>query len=626
MKEAAITKRYEAATTRSCEAAITRSCEAVTTKSCEAAITRSYDVVVIGGGLSGLCAALASARHGAKTALVQNRPVLGGNASSEIRMHVGGADCHGKRPNARETGIIEELMLENQKRNPQHSFSIFDTILWEKAAFQENLDLYLNTHMESVNRGEGRILSVTCFQMTTEKTFLLKGGSYIDATGDGYLAALAGAEFMTGREGMDAFGEQVAPKKGDSCTMGNTLMFTARDMGRPMPFEKPSWAWTFTDEDIPGHQAEITSGYWWIELGGDTTDIIQDGEILRDNLLKALYGIWDHIKNGGDHGAENYALDWVGFLPGKRESRRVVGPYILREQDLVEGRRFPDAVAYGGWHLDLHPVGGLLAEESEIDPAIAERSRLREVYTIPYSSLYARDVDNLFLGGRAISVSHVAFGSTRVMATCSVAGQAVGTAAALCAAKGFGPAGLVPCMDELQQALLKDDCHIPGLKNEDIKDLARTAEVVCSSETEQGKGANLIDGWGRGEAEKTHCWISAPFTEDPEPWVELRFKTPVNPSEIRLKFDSNLSREYLLSISQWQQVRHITGAPPELARDYTLTFYCEGVPVFSSEYKDNYLRFRVHKIEDTGLCDRVRLTVKKTHGALEARIFEMRVY
>ena len=440
-------------------------------------VVKDYKVVVIGGGMAGVCAAIASARQGEKTALINNRPVLGGNASSEIRMHIVGADYHGFRQNARETGIIEEILLDNKRINKSNSFSILDTILWEKTRFQENLDLYLNTHITSLVKDEDKIIRVVGEQLTTEKIFELNGEIFIDATGDGTIAYMSGAEYMSGREGKDKFGEKFAPEKSDNHTMGNTLLFSAVDMGKKVEFIKPNWANTYQEEDLayrPHH--EINSGYWWIEIGGDDLDVIQDGEVIRDELLKAVYGVWDHIKNSGNHNADNFALDWVGFLPGKRESRRIVGDYILKEQDLFEGKIFDDAIAYGGWPMDMHTVGGIRTRREPNDFIMMD-----DLYTIPYRSIYSVNIKNLMVAGRDISASHMAFGSTRVMATCAVIGQAAGTAAAMCTSKKVLPRELNKDINELQQRLMKADCYIPGFKNEDKEDLALTSKISASS-------------------------------------------------------------------------------------------------------------------------------------------------
>ena len=200
--------------------------------------------------MSGLCAAIAAARHGVKTALVQARPMLGGNASSEIRMHICGADDHMSRPNARETGILEEILLEHKRRNPTDNYAIFDTILWEKAAFCPNLTLFLNACVDGVKMENGRIRSVTAYQQTTEKSFVLEAPLFADATGDGSLGFWAGADYAVGRESRDTYGESCAPEKADHCTMGNSLMFKARDTGAPVPFVKPDWANTYTEHEL----------------------------------------------------------------------------------------------------------------------------------------------------------------------------------------------------------------------------------------------------------------------------------------------------------------------------------------------------------------------------------------
>lgn len=198
-------------------------------------LEKNYEIVVVGGGMAGLCAAIAAARESSSVALVHNRPVLGGNASSEIRMHIVGADYHGTRPNARETGILEEILLEHKHRNPENSWAIFDSILWEKAAFQENLSLYLNTHISEVVMDGQRIAAVCGIQQNTETRFCFRAKVFADATGDAMLAALAGADTVIGREGKDIYHEPHAPEHSDHYTMGSSLMLKARDSGHGQP-------------------------------------------------------------------------------------------------------------------------------------------------------------------------------------------------------------------------------------------------------------------------------------------------------------------------------------------------------------------------------------------------------
>lgn len=580
---------------------------------------KDYKVIVIGGGMAGVCAAIASAREGEKTALINNRPVLGGNASSEIRMHICGADYHGFRKNARETGIIEEILLDNKMVNKSNSFSILDTILWEKTRFQENLDLYLNTHITDLIKAEDKVIKVIGEQLTTEKIFELNGEIFIDATGDGTIAYLSGAEYMSGREGKDKFGEKFAPETSDNHTMGNTLLFSAVDMGKKVEFIKPSWANTYQEEDLAYRQHhEINSGYWWIEIGGDDLDVIQDGEVIRDELLKAVYGVWDHIKNSGNHNADNFALDWVGFLPGKRESRRIVGDYILKEQDLFEGRIFDDAIAYGGWPMDMHTVGGIRTRREPNDFIMME-----DLYTIPYRSIYSKNIKNLMVAGRDISASHMAFGSTRVMATCAVIGQAAGTAAAMCTNKKVFPREINEHIHELQQKLMKADCYIPGFKNEDIGDLALNSKISASSFLENCQPENIINGYSRTIKDKINAWI--PQEEDKYPWIELSFNNIILPKEILLKFDSNLSREIMISLTHSVRNRQHQGTPEEIVKDYDIEFYYGTELVAKREIRNNHRRLSCTKLDNIS-CNRIRVKPLNTWGSKSICIYEIRVY
>ena len=580
----------------------------------------SFDFVVVGGGMSGLCAAIAAARHGARTALVHARPMPGGNASSEIRMHICGADDHMRRPNARETGIIEEILLEHKRRNPANSYAVFDSILWEKAAFCENLTLLLNTCVDGVTMRKGRIESVTAYQQTTEKRMTLCAPLFADATGDGSLGAWAGADFVVGREARSAYDEPHAPEKADHCTMGNSLMFKARDAGHPVPFIKPDWANTYTEQDLRRRiHEDVTSGYWWIELGGGRYNTIADAETLRDELLKAVYGVWDHIKNGGEHGAQNMELEWVGMLPGKRESRRLLGDYVLNEADCAGGRRFADAVAYGGWPMDVHTVEGFLNDSD--DPTVW--LRLEDVYTIPYRCYYSRNIPNLFLCGRIISASHMAFASARVMATCAVGGQAVGTAAAIAVHRGILPREVGAHIRELQQTLLRDDCYIPGIRNEDADDLLRDAQISASHALPECEAENVLSGVSRTVGEQTNCW--AAYAAD-HPTLTLRLAAPAAVRRIQLTFDSNLSREITISINREVLGRQSAGTPPELVCSCRLVFVRDGADVRHIDIEGLWQRRCVLDLEQPILCDAIRIENIRTHGAKIIRIFEARAY
>lgn len=581
--------------------------------------TDYYDFVVVGGGLSGICAAIAAARRGVKTALIHDRPVLGGNASSEIRMHICGADHHMSVPNARETGILEEILLENKRRNPEMVYPIFDSVLWEKVHYQENLTPYLNTHMTNVLCDGDKIEAVCAIQMTTEKKYRIFGTMFLDATGDGALGAKAGAEYRIGRESSSQYGESLAPEKEDSYTMGNSLMFKARDMGYKVPFIKPFWANTYTEEQLKlRDHSDVTSGYWWVELGGGDRDVISHGEELRDELIRAVFGVWDHIKNGGDHGAEQMELEWVGFLPGKRESRRLMGDYVLTEKDCLESTRFEDAVAYGGWPMDLHTAEGFL-KESDV-PTVW--NQINGIYSIPYRCLYSKNIRNLFLGGRAISCSHVAFSSTRVMGTCAVVGQAAGTAASMAIIRNLEPREVMDCVGELQQELLKEGCYIPFVANCDPADYARQAVVTSTCHIPGCEPEKVINGVARTAGEESNCW-RAPLEGHPSLHLSLPQKMLIR--EIRLVLDSNLSREITPSINQAVLSRQKSGPPPELLKEFEVEILLEGKTVNHVTAQSQGQRLRQLYFDEIE-GDAVRISAISTYGSREATIFEVRIY
>jgi len=444
-----------------------------------------HDVVVVGGGLAGASAAVAAARLGSSVALVTNRPVLGGNSSSEIRVWVVGATAHGTQRFARETGIMGELFLENQYRNPQGNAIYWDQVVLDLVRAEPNVHLHLNTDVRTVTTsdddGAHRITSVTGWTMGSEIETTFTAPVFLDCTGDGLVGALAGAEYRIGREGRDEYGEDWAPEQADDELLGSSIFFSTHDTGKPEKFVAPSIAVDLSTTPILVNRAIKTGdngcNYWWIEWGGEL-DTVTDNEHIRDELWGVVYGIWDHIKNSGQFDADTLTLDWVGAIPGKREYRRFVGDHTLTQHDLLSQRTFPDTVAFGGWSIDLHPVEGVYAET-----AGAQQRYTDGTYDIPFRSLYSANVANLLFAGRNISASHIAFGSTRVMATCSAQGQAAGTAAHLVALHGTTPRELgTDHVAMLQQTLLREDAPLIGVRAIDGADLARSARVSASSE------------------------------------------------------------------------------------------------------------------------------------------------
>lgn len=457
------------------------------------------DVTVVGGGLAGVCAAIAAARTGSKVALVGNRPVLGGNSSSEVRVWVVGATAHGYNHNAREGGIMGELFVENQYRNLDGNPYLWDALIYEKVTNEPNISLFLNTDVRIVDASgpaDDRVIrSVTGWTMGSERLIEFTSPIFVDATGDGLVGFLAGAEHRIGREARSEYDEPWAPEVADDITLGSTLLFYTKDVGYPVRFVPPAFAKDISKTTIPQNRI-IKAGdngcaYWWIEFGGEL-DTVHRNEEIRDELWSVIYGIWDHIKNSGLFDAETMTLEWVGSLPGKREYRRFVGDYVLTQNDIVQQRSFDDQVAFGGWSIDLHPPGGMYASEDGARQRYADG-----VYPIPYRSLYSRNVGNMLMAGRNISASHVAFGSTRVMATCATIGQAVGTAAALAAAAGLRPREVD--VRSLQQQLLRDDGSVIGVAESRAGDLAAAASVTASSRLERLELTDTVDTWALDE-------------------------------------------------------------------------------------------------------------------------------
>lgn len=508
---------------------------------------------VIGGGIAGMCAAIAAARHGLRTLIMQDRPVFGGNASSEIRMWICGA------PKCLETGIVEELRLENLYRNTYPNYSVWDSILFEKIRFQENLISLLNCSCLDAVVENGRIRSVTGWQGTAQVYHKVKADYFADCSGDSILAKLSGADYRIGREARGEFGESLAPADSDRKTMGMSCLLQARETDSPKKFIPPAWADKYPDDNsFPerDHSLEKLQNFWWLEFGGNQ-DSIRDTEEVRDDLLKSVFGLWDHIKNHGDHGADNWILDWVGFLPGKRESRRCIGDYLLSQSDVLNNIHFDDTIAYGGWPIDDHHPDGFRhfgEPNTNIIP--------KQPYEIPARCLYSRNIENLLFAGRNISATHVALSSTRVMATCGTLGQAVGAIVFQAVRHG----GLTPravCREhirDIQDTLLEDDCWLLGRKR-------RVPELSLRAKLSAGSGnpevlRNGIDRAFNGESNRWDCQVNS--------FAEYDFGSPVEIRKIRLVFDSDLNRPHLNMVSNYWKESETYTPPKTLVKSFHL--------------------------------------------------------
>jgi len=447
------------------------------------------DFVVVGGGIAGVCASIAAARDGLKVILIQDRPVLGGNASSEVRLWILGATSHMGNNNrwAREGGIVDEILTENMFRNKEGNPVLLDALLLDKVMAEKNIRLLLNTVVTDVHKsGDRTIESVEAVCPQTDTYYTISAGLFCDASGDGVVAFRSGASFRMGAEDKSEFSERFQASGRFGELLGHSMYFYTRKCDHPVKFVAPDFALKDIST-IPKYENirpdQWGCNYWWFEYGG-TLDTVHDTDKIREELMKLIYGAWNYIKNSGKFPeAENMTLEWVGTIPGKRESRRFEGLYMITQGDIVSQRHFDDAVAYGGWAIDLHPADGVY---STLPSCTQYHSK--GVYPIPYRCYVCKDIDNLFLAGRIISASHIAFGSTRVMATSGAGGQAVGTAAALCVKESCLPADLLmpERMFELQQQLNLAGQSIPGTKIDGGRNYVSSARIAPSSEMSLG--------------------------------------------------------------------------------------------------------------------------------------------
>lgn len=576
-------------------------------------VSLKADLCVVGGGLSGLSAAVEAARHGAKVILVQDRPMLGGNASSEVRMWVCGA--HG--PNMRETGIVEELELENQHRNPYKNYNIWDSVMLETVQKEKNITLLLNTTcMDGAMEGDA-LKSITCWQMTTQKYFRIEASFFADCSGDSILQPITGAPCRMGREGRVEYDESIAPEIADDRTMGMSTMIVAREYPEERIFVAPTWARKITAKDLNYRTPDLRSAsenFWYLELGG-MQNTISDTEEIRDELLKLAYGMWDFLKNDPEQKEKNknFDIDWIGILPGKRESRRYIGDYVMTQHDVEAEGRFDDMIAYGGWSMDDHHPGGFDATGNP--PTIFHPAP--SPYGIPYRCLYSKTVSNLFFAGRNISVTHAAMSSTRVMATCALLGQAVGAAAALAAAYRTSPRGIYQNhIRELQQMLMDDDCYLP-FHTRPVNDLTKNAKLVSDMQDAEalrsGKDRPIGDAdngaWG-----EPGCYVTYAAAEK-----------KIN--AVRLVFDSDLDRRTLpeeeasLRRPMFHNMllkRTASYTPKTLVKDFDL-IYKTASGEKHIEIRGNYQR--LVRIVLSEAADEVTLRVLSTNGSEKVHIF-----
>ena len=407
----------------------------------------SFDFVVVGGGISGMCAAVAAARQGLKVALVNDRPVLGGNNSSEIRVHLGGTIEVGPYP---ALGRMQREFGHSKKGNAQPAGNYEDG---KKQSFidgEPNVTLYAPYRAMSITKERNLITGVRIRHIESGEEIVLRAPIYADCTGDGTIGALAGADSRYGREAASEFGESLAPEKADSTVMGASVQWYTRQDAKPSKFPVFDYGLNFNDESVQ----RVTMGEWTWETGMQH-DMTTDFEYVRDYGLAAIYSNWSYLKN--ELGLyPDRSLDWVAYVAGKRESRRLLGDYIYKQDDIEKAVFHEDATFATTWSIDLHspdPANSKYFPGEEFKSCTVHHRIFPAA--VPYRCLYSRNIVNLFMAGRNISVTHVALGTTRVMRTCGMAGEVVGLAASVCYRNGVAPRAVyqyyLPDLQELMR-------------------------------------------------------------------------------------------------------------------------------------------------------------------------------
>lgn len=576
----------------------------------------AYDLVVAGSGAAAVAAAIAAARCGLKVALLSARPVLGGNGSDESRVSLDGASCQGFH----ETGIIYEIKCYTIAKHKTWS-QAFQYFVEREA----NVDLFCNMCVIDADAENDRIRSALAQDTLnmTEHTF--RAAYFIDATGDGWLGYYAGARYRIGREARFQHNESFAPENADGNTMSGCSTRTIESLGdticcyyavrenEEVPFSAPQWAFRLPEGDALGREPEwFERGMWWLENRNDYDDL-WEAETARDALIRIAVGYFDWMKNSwaGREKVKNYRLSFVSNYLAKRETRRLIGDYILTQNDFGGGAYFADEVCLSGWKLDVHHVMGIFSGK---DGKFTSNQSVSPT-PIPFRCLYSRNIDNLMMAGRCISVTHMALGSTRTQLTTATMGQAVGTAAYLCCKYGMTPRELgKTAIGELQQLLLKDDQTLLHVRNADEKDLARTARITADSHAENGDPRNVASGASRQMKDEPYAWISKDAL----------------PQSILLEFDREQSVRQVRITTQTPIDVPQYGYLPSPAFDgmiteLTVSVLRDGQWETAAAVHDNYSRLILADFPPVS-AKAVKITVSRARNADKAIIPEIRIY
>ncbi|CAG4991596.1 hypothetical protein DYBT9275_00787 [Dyadobacter sp. CECT 9275] len=385
-----------------------------------------FDLVVVGGGIAGTCNAISASRMGLKVALIQDRPVLGGNNSSEIRVHLMGDIDKNHYPKLGR--IVREMDNGDPGNGNPDAKEYGDARKLAIVRAESNISLFLNTYVYKVEKEQDIITAVVGRDIATNQEIRFSGSFFSDCTGDGTVGFLAGADFRMGRESKAETGESLAGDKSDDFTLGTSNLWASLERDTVSSFPETPWAIQFSDE----YHIDKDKADWEWETGFGNFNTITQAEQIRDHNLRAIYGNWSYLKNQKKAKYAKRELAWVAYIGGKRESRRLMGDHVLNQMDIQEGKFYPDGTVTATWTIDLHFPDPKNSKYFEGQEFFAGTKHIKVApYTIPYRCLYSKNIQNLFMAGRNISTTHVAFGSTRVMRTCGMMGEVVGFAAYL---------------------------------------------------------------------------------------------------------------------------------------------------------------------------------------------------
>jgi hypothetical protein len=574
-----------------------------------------YDLIVVGGGVGGVVAAITAARNGLKTALINDRPKLGGNAAEEANVSLEGSAHRGHH----ETGVIFEI------KNYRHKMQVSWSAAFEKyTSEEENLDVFSNMLVIDAATQKDAITDIFAVNTLDLQEYKFSADWYVDGTGDGWLGYYAGAAYRIGREARFQHDESFAPETADDhtmsgCATGTSYIlnqticaYTAEETEAAVPFEAPSWAFKLPEGDALGRTPKkLEHGAWWLEMPNDYDDVFES-EFVRDSMFRMAVGYFDWMKNSWSdrEKARNYRLKTLGTYNAKRESRRLMGDYILTENDYVENKTYFDSVCYCGWNIDVHHVGGIFSGKEGM---FTSNKRI-PVTPIPFGTLYSKNIVNLMMVGRCISVTHIGLGPARVQLTAGTMGQAVATAAHLCKKYGTTPRGVRSAhMDELQQRLIKDGLSIPGVSHHDTDDLALQATISATSFAPEGVPENVTNRKLRKE-DGRYAWISA----DPLPQsITLTFDSPKLVRQVRITFDVPFEKYKYGYMEQPE--------PKELVTDFALSVLTDEGWSEVRAVTGNIQRLVVLDISPS-VVKGVRITVRKALDCFSAIIPEIRIY